>query len=86
MKNQKKKRIKLKSGKEYKKDSELCLPCFNRLWNELLYIYRVSIQGFLPKEVRERPNCWYGNECRTQIHKQDHAKKYNHICDKRADH
>lgn len=61
----------------------MCADCFERLWAELLYCYRESINGNLPKEVRERPDCWYGHECHTQVHNADHAKKYNHVCERR---
>jgi len=67
-------------GKELKQNDILCEDCFKNVWNELLYEYRKSINDSLPKKVKERSNCWYGKDCKTQAHNQDHAKKYNHVC------
>ena len=75
-------RIVLKSERQFRREDELCEPCFAELWNELLYKYRVSIANSLPREIRRRPNCWYGNECRTQTYNIEHARRFNHICDK----
>lgn len=66
----------------YKKDDNICNPCFDALWGKLLYQYRISINAQMPPTVRNRPNCWYGNQCRTQLHKLNHAEKFNHICEK----
>lgn len=29
----------------------------------------------------DRPDCWYGRECRTQTHNRNHAERYNHVCE-----
>uniref|UniRef100_A0A453HHX4 Aprataxin and PNK-like factor PBZ domain-containing protein n=1 Tax=Aegilops tauschii subsp. strangulata TaxID=200361 RepID=A0A453HHX4_AEGTS len=34
----------------------------------------------LPADAADRDSCWYGFMCRTQHHRQDHAKKLNHVC------
>lgn len=77
-------RIILKSKLLLKKEDVTCDSCFKQLWNELLYNYRISINDSLPREVGERPNCWYGDECRTQVHNIEHARRFNHICRKVA--
>jgi len=55
------------------KRSEICDDCFATVWSDLLYRYRVSIQNILPETIRKRPNCWFGQECKTQTHNQQHA-------------
>ena len=35
----------------------------------------------LPIPMRNRENCYYGNQCRTQYTKPAHAQKLNHACD-----
>jgi hypothetical protein len=67
-------------GKELKPSDILCEDCFKKVWNDLLYEYRKSVNDSLPKKVKKRSNCWYGKDCKTQVHNQDHAKKYNHVC------
>ena len=43
--------------------------------------YREALPaGELPDAVLRRPNCWYGSECRTQVHNRQHAERLNHIC------
>ena len=65
------------------KSDEICLECFATVWSDLLYKYRTSIQSSLPESIKKRPNCWYGDECKTQIHNAQHSEKYNHICNKK---
>jgi len=63
------------------KNSLVCPECALSVWNELLYKYREKIPpNELPAIVGQRQDCWYGRECRTQIHNIVHAQKLNHIC------
>ncbi|KAG8939831.1 hypothetical protein FRC03_005952 [Tulasnella sp. 419] len=38
-------------------------------------------KGLLPAAVRELDDCWYGIECRTQVHNPDHASRLKHVCE-----
>nr|CCC95784.1 unnamed protein product [Trypanosoma congolense IL3000] len=61
--------------------SALCSECIEALFAAMLFHYRCSLpRDQLPSAVAERPNCWYGLECRTQFHNRQHANKYNHAC------
>lgn len=62
-------------------DSLVCKACASAVWCELLYKYRLKINHLIPVFLRNKPNCKYGRECRTQ-RKKDHAARYNHICEK----
>ncbi|KAI8820755.1 uncharacterized protein EV422DRAFT_530024 [Fimicolochytrium jonesii] len=65
---------------------ELCIFCCTSIFEELCYLYREDLclndpsNSFLPAEARNRPNCWYGRECRTQRHNESHARRLNHVC------
>ncbi|RWR85538.1 E3 ubiquitin-protein ligase CHFR [Cinnamomum micranthum f. kanehirae] len=59
----------------------LCYDCYEKLVAFLLYWYRVSMpKHLLPPDASQREDCWYGYECRTQHHSEDHAQKRNHVC------
>eukprot|EP00331_Platyophrya_macrostoma_P029209 CAMPEP_0176437080 /NCGR_PEP_ID=MMETSP0127-20121128/18393_1 /TAXON_ID=938130 /ORGANISM="Platyophrya macrostoma, Strain WH" /LENGTH=490 /DNA_ID=CAMNT_0017820607 /DNA_START=34 /DNA_END=1506 /DNA_ORIENTATION=- len=59
----------------------VCKPCCLRVFSGLLYHYRRAIpRDALPANVTNRPNCWYGKECRTQYKNVTHAQNYNHAC------
>ncbi|KAM3311561.1 hypothetical protein ACQJBY_031914 [Aegilops geniculata] len=59
----------------------LCNHCYNKFVDFLLYWFRVSTpRNLLPADAADRDSCWYGFMCRTQHHRQDHAKKLNHVC------
>ena len=60
-------------------DSAVCDSCFKDLWFQMVFAYRLSISADLPTTVRDRPVCYWGINCRTMDHNQDHAKKYNHL-------
>jgi hypothetical protein len=63
-------------------DYECCVLCASEAFGQLLYNYREGIPAAeLPDAVTRRPNCWYGNECRTQSHNYAHAEQKNHICE-----
>ncbi|KAJ8631033.1 hypothetical protein MRB53_024356 [Persea americana] len=59
----------------------LCYDCYEKLVAFLLYWYRVSMpKRLLPPDASQREDCWYGYDCRTQHHSEDHAQKRNHVC------
>jgi hypothetical protein len=33
--------------------------------------------------MRNRENCYYGKQCRTQYTKAGHAQKFNHACEQK---
>ena len=61
-----------------KVDSAICHLCWNDLWFQMVFAYRIEIVGQLLPAVRDRPTCYWGINCRTSDHNKDHAKKYNH--------
>ena len=59
-----------------------CRSCALIIFSDLLYSYRISIpRAELPNEIAQRPDCWYGRECRTAQWKPDHARRFNHACE-----
>jgi len=65
------------------RDSDVvCFSCGLRYFKELAYQYRAQMpREELPSEVTARGDCYWGRNCRTQQHKNDHARRYNHICE-----
>eukprot|EP01080_Neovahlkampfia_damariscottae_P002717 gene2717-3913_t len=60
----------------------VCNFCVTEFFSSMIYDFRLSIpEDQFPKEVIQRPDCWYGRECNTQKHNLMHAKKFNHICE-----
>ena len=63
-------------------DKIVCRECGLKLFGDLAYQYRQSIaESELFDKSHRRPDCHWGKNCRTQKHNQDHARRYNHICD-----
>ncbi|PIA28034.1 hypothetical protein AQUCO_07300010v1 [Aquilegia coerulea] len=61
--------------------SYLCNDCYDKLVSFLLYWYRITTPTYrLPPDVSAREDCWYGYECRTQHHSEEHARRRNHVC------
>ncbi|EPY42539.1 zinc finger family protein [Angomonas deanei] len=61
--------------------SPVCIRCAETVFSALLFHFRRSIpRDKLDAAVADRPNCWYGIQCRTQFHKPQHAQNFNHIC------
>ncbi|KAJ7802551.1 hypothetical protein B0H13DRAFT_2162289 [Mycena leptocephala] len=56
-----------------------CFMCFTKFLEEHLWIWfleeRIKGARWTPPE-----DCWYGWNCRTQIHKRSHAETKNHLC------
>lgn len=57
-----------------------CNNCANEYFETSLLEWRKNLLN--ANDFPVSPDCWWGIECRTQYHKQDHALKYNHICQK----
>ncbi|KAJ7848824.1 hypothetical protein B0H14DRAFT_2766833 [Mycena olivaceomarginata] len=52
--------------------------CFTKFLEEHLWIWILEERikgGWTPPE-----DCWYGWNCRTQVHKRSHAETKNHLC------
>ncbi|KAJ4482373.1 hypothetical protein J3R30DRAFT_3458685 [Lentinula aciculospora] len=63
---------------DWTEDDYLCETCFRSFLIENLWLWlrhMKAISGTLEE------NCWYGYNCRTQTHKEQHAKKLNHLCE-----
>lgn len=60
-------------------DSAVCDNCWKDLWFQMVFHYREKIHDSLPANVRDRPTCYWGINCRTMDHNRDHAKRYNHM-------
>ncbi|KAJ7800929.1 hypothetical protein B0H14DRAFT_3885345 [Mycena olivaceomarginata] len=55
-----------------------CFMCFTKFLEEHLWIWILEERikgGWMPPE-----DCWYGWNCRTQVHKRSHAETKNHLC------
>lgn len=62
-------------------DTVLCSFCLPCVVSNLALKYRWDIDPEeLPEEIRSRPNCWWGPNCRTQLHNANHCRTRNHIC------
>jgi len=61
----------------------VCKECATEVFRELCYTYRErEVQNAdLPAFAQNRANCWYGKECRSQTHNEQHARRLNHICE-----
>jgi hypothetical protein len=55
-----------------------CYKCFNDIIYDYMYDYFHNRKDvFQPN----RHKCWYGKECKTQVHNYEHASKLNHMCE-----
>ncbi|KAJ7735727.1 hypothetical protein B0H16DRAFT_1575207 [Mycena metata] len=55
-----------------------CRPCLVKFLEEHVWQWWLDERvkgGWTPPE-----NCWYGYNCKTMVHKQEHAKNKNHLC------
>jgi E3 ubiquitin-protein ligase CHFR len=61
----------------------VCYKCGLKIFKELAYQFRVAMKPneIVPVAMRNRENCYYGKQCRTQYTKPIHAQKLNHACE-----
>ena len=61
----------------------VCYKCGLNLFKQLAYEFRVRMKAdeIHPIAFRQREDCHYGRNCRTQFNKLAHAQKFNHACD-----
>ncbi|KAJ3033074.1 hypothetical protein HDV00_006806 [Rhizophlyctis rosea] len=61
-------------------DDAACYGCASKIFDELCYLYRRKIpRDNLPARGKNRSDCWWGRNCRTQTHNNDHAQRLNHV-------
>ncbi|KAJ7613619.1 hypothetical protein DFH06DRAFT_144265 [Mycena polygramma] len=63
---------------KWKRTDSLCSGCLERLVGDHLHLWlyeRKVKDGWKPTQ-----NCWYGYNCKTQVHKIAHARDKNHLC------
>ncbi|KAJ7113176.1 hypothetical protein C8R44DRAFT_235983 [Mycena epipterygia] len=62
----------------WKKEDSYCQTCLKKYVVEHVWVWwraeRVK-EGWVPPE-----DCWYGYDCRTQVHRPRHAEQKNHLC------
>ncbi|KAF7344101.1 hypothetical protein MVEN_01699800 [Mycena venus] len=63
---------------DWEKTDSYCFMCFTKFLEEHLWIW------FLEERTKggwtSPEDCWYGWNCRTQVHKPSHAETKNHLC------
>ncbi|CAD8179934.1 unnamed protein product [Paramecium octaurelia] len=62
-------------------DTAVCSYCFGLIWQQIVFRYRIAIKNQLSDDLKNRSQCWFGINCKTMIHNQEHAKKLDHICE-----
>ena len=50
------------------------------IWEPLIWRHHILFP-LLPDSLAQRPDCWWGSNCRTQKTNAAHAEKYNHVCE-----
>ena len=62
--------------------SHACRNCASTVFSDLVFDYTKAIpKQDLPGTTGNRPECYYGKNCRTQKHNPQHQQRYNHVCD-----
>lgn len=62
----------------FRRDSLVCLGCAQKVWRELLSVFRIGIENSLAQEVKTRPRCREGRDCALVRTDQFHARAYTH--------
>ncbi|KAG2171635.1 hypothetical protein INT43_008361 [Umbelopsis isabellina] len=58
-----------------------CASCkVDVFWGQMFGYWKSIPPNSMPERMRNRENCWYGKECRTQWHNTGHALRRNHAC------
>ncbi|CAI0555362.1 unnamed protein product [Linum tenue] len=74
-------RLPLKHADSISSSTHVCCECYDKLVSFLLYWFRIATpKHHLPPDAANRADCWYGYECRTQHHNEQHARRLNHVC------
>ncbi|KAJ3770287.1 hypothetical protein FB446DRAFT_744714 [Lentinula raphanica] len=73
------KKLKLPEWHDRNDDYWICNQCLVRFMKDHLHLWVIMKR----KEANEQiaKDCWYGYNCRTQVHKLSHAQQLNHLCE-----
>ncbi|KAH7876127.1 uncharacterized protein C8R40DRAFT_1068919 [Lentinula edodes] len=73
------KNLKLPAWHDRNDDYWICQACLTQFVKDHLHLWVIMKR----KEAKERiaNDCWYGYNCRTQVHKSNHAQQLNHLCE-----
>ncbi|GAW01119.1 WD40 repeat-like protein [Lentinula edodes] len=71
------KNLKLPAWHDRNDDYWICQACLTQFVKDHLHLWVIMKR----KEAKERiaNDCWYGYNCRTQVHKSNHAQQLNHL-------
>ena len=56
-------------------NTPVCAGCWKEVWFQYVFVFRNDVKMELPEAVRGRGDCWYGINCRTMLHRLEHAKR-----------
>lgn len=45
----------------------------------MVFYYRNEINAEIASNIRDRPTCYWGINCKSMDHNHEHAKRYNHM-------
>ncbi|KAJ7681988.1 hypothetical protein DFH06DRAFT_1314232 [Mycena polygramma] len=62
----------------WKRGDALCGGCLERLVGD--YLWRWAYERKVEDGWKPTQNCWYGYNCKTQVHNIAHARDKNHLC------
>ncbi|KAJ6585300.1 hypothetical protein B0H19DRAFT_1109135 [Mycena capillaripes] len=71
--------IKTSEYSHWSPQDKLCEACLKRFITQHIHIWLLQRKQKAGDSVPE--DCWYGYDCRTQVHNTEHAKKWNHLCE-----
>ncbi|KAJ3854030.1 hypothetical protein EV368DRAFT_81014 [Lentinula lateritia] len=73
------KNLKIPAWHDRNDDYWICQACLTQFVQDHLHLWVIMKR----KEAKERiaNDCWYGYNCRTQVHKLNHAQQLNHLCE-----
>ncbi|KAI0651572.1 hypothetical protein C8Q79DRAFT_44241 [Trametes meyenii] len=66
------------AGEHWSKDGWYCVACLKELFRQRLMLWWREAKQKAGAPVHA--DCWYGYNCRTMIHREQHAAKLNHLC------
>ncbi|KAF8073538.1 hypothetical protein FPV67DRAFT_751678 [Lyophyllum atratum] len=63
----------------WNKQDWICAPCFEEIIRCHLHLWLLERKKADGVQIPE--DCWYGYNCKTQVHNLDHANRRNHLCE-----
>ncbi|KAF9061445.1 hypothetical protein BDP27DRAFT_1338086 [Rhodocollybia butyracea] len=73
--------LKLPAYKDRDDDYAVCYSCLSNFIKDHLHMWVIMKRKEANEQVAN--DCWYGYNCRTQVHKLSHAQQLNHLCEPR---